>query len=114
MAITNFRSTIWGRLKDLGSAKVVWLCGTIPAVNGTTGKGIAGPGSLYTDITNKTIRMNTGTILNPTWGILATGLEVLAAPPIPGLPGTPTPKFDPKHETKPEQKPTLPGPILKK
>ena len=71
MAITNFRSTIWGRLKDLGSAKVVWLCGTTAAVNGTTGKDIAGPGSLYTDIVGKTIRMNTGTIQNPTWGVLA-------------------------------------------
>ena len=109
MAITNFRSTIWGRLKDLGSAKVVWLCGTIPAVNGTTGKGIAGPGSLYTDITNKTIRMNTGTLLNPTWGILATGLEVLAAPPIPGLPGT----VSPKQETKPEIKPSPLTPVKK-
>jgi hypothetical protein len=82
--ITNFRSTIWGRWKDLANAKVVWLCGTTAAVNGTTGKGIAGPGSLYSDIVGKTIRMNTGTILNPTWGILASdpASDVLTAPPV--------------------------------
>jgi len=106
MAITNFRSTIWGRLKDLGSAKVVWLCGTIPAVNGTTGKGIAGPGSLYTDITNKTIRMNTGTILNPTWGVLAADPAGTLPTRIPDVEPTPPPKPGPIVQTKPTPTPS--------
>lgn len=43
--------------------------------NGTsgTGVGIAGPGSLYIDYTNKTIYQNTGTKASPTWTLLSAG-----------------------------------------
>jgi len=64
--ITNLRNTIWGRLKDLASAKVVQLCAAgVPSAN--TGKNIAGKGSLYTDITAGDIYINKGTILAPSW-----------------------------------------------
>jgi hypothetical protein len=64
--ITNLRTTIWGRLKDLANAKVVQLCAAgVP--NANTGKNIAGKGSLYTDITAGDIYINKGTILAPTW-----------------------------------------------
>lgn len=37
-----------------------------------TGAGYAGPGSIYLDITNKTIRLNEGTKASPTWTTVTT------------------------------------------
>ena len=38
-----------------------------------TGAGYAGPGSIYIDITNKTIRLNENTKASPTWTTVTTG-----------------------------------------
>lgn len=101
--ITEFRSTIWGRLKDMANAKVVQLCGPgVPTAN--TGKRIAGRGSQYTDITAGDIYINKGTHLVPNWAkanvVMATEAQVpgqtpaqtpTQAPPPPNPLPTPVP-----------------------
>ncbi len=49
------------------STDVCILTGAGAPVNGTTGKDFAGPGSSYTDYTNKIVYLNSGTIGTPAW-----------------------------------------------
>lgn len=50
---------------------VVFLVGAGAPTNGVTGADNAGPGSLYINVTNKKIYINTNTKASPTWGELA-------------------------------------------
>ena len=40
--------------------------------SGTTGKGLAGPGSLYIDVTGAKLYINTNTKASPTWTVAGT------------------------------------------
>lgn len=48
---------------------VVWLSGAGAPTNGVAGTGVgeAGPGSFYTDVTNKILYINHGTINDVLW-----------------------------------------------
>lgn len=51
---------------SIGLATVL-ISGAGAPTNGTTGANVAGPGSLYTDITNGVLYINTNTKASPTW-----------------------------------------------
>lgn len=70
-------ASIWGALSDAANNNVFNLVGTGAPTNGTSGTaaGLAGPGSTYTDYTNKKVYVNTNTLASPTWDLLGlTGL----------------------------------------
>lgn len=60
---------MYGMMQDLLNAGILILTGAGAPTNGTsgTGVGIAGPGSLYWDSTNKHWLVNQNTIASPTW-----------------------------------------------
>ena len=64
--------SIWSALNDAANNNVWDLVGTGAPTNGTSGTGanLAGPGSTYTDYTNKIKYMNTNTIASPTWSVM--------------------------------------------
>jgi len=49
---------------------VRWISGTGVPVDGTTGAGDAGKGSLYTNVSTGKIYVNNGTKASPAWGIV--------------------------------------------
>lgn len=65
--ITN--PNIQGALRDAANAGVFLLVNAGAPVNGTsgTGVGLAGPGCLLSDTTNKLLYINTNTMASPTW-----------------------------------------------
>jgi len=67
--ITN--PSIQAALNDAGFSKVFLLVNA-GAPSGTTGVGIAGPGCLLSDTTNKKLYINTGTLAAPTWTVVGT------------------------------------------
>lgn len=73
--------SIQGALRDKANNDVWDLVGTGAPTSGTSGTaaGLAGPGSTYTDYTNKIIYLNTNTKASPTWGAIATiaGVQTL-------------------------------------
>lgn len=64
-----FMKNAWAMLKSWAEHNVIHIAGAGAPVNGTsgTGVGVSGPGSTYTDITNKLIYVNTNTAASPTW-----------------------------------------------
>lgn len=69
-----FMKNVIASQKSLTENGVVEIAGTSAPTNGTsgTGLGIAGPGSLYTDVTNKNVYVNIGTAASPYWFSLQT------------------------------------------
>src|SRR5690348_4133615 len=49
---------------------IIALQGAGAPTDGTTGAGVAGPGSLYVDTANGAIYSNTNTKASPTWSVL--------------------------------------------
>lgn len=68
-----FTPSIQGMLTDMARNGVFPTVGSGAPTNGTTGKNVAGPGSLYIDYTNKLLYMNTGTLASPTWTAISVG-----------------------------------------
>lgn len=62
------------------SNQVVIMNGAGAPVDGTTGDNFAGPGSLYLDITNGVIYIQTSLITTPVWVLVESGNSVLAQP----------------------------------
>jgi len=58
------------RVQQLEMAnQVILFTAAAAPVNGTTGAGTAGPGSLYIDSSGKKLYVNTGTLASPTWTV---------------------------------------------
>ena len=64
---------IFGMLRDLVNNGVYITCGSGAPTNGTTGAGLAGPGSIYIDFANALLYQNTGTLASPTWTAVYSG-----------------------------------------
>ncbi len=65
------QANIWSQLKDLANNLVLNLVGTGRPVNGTTGANLAGPGSIYTNLTTANVHLNTGTFASPVWELIS-------------------------------------------
>jgi len=61
------KGSVWGALRAAAAFGVFHLVGPIVPINGTTGKGVAGKGCLYTNHNTGNLYKNTGTSDNPTW-----------------------------------------------
>lgn len=69
-----FGKNIFYGLHAMGNVDVFMSSGSGAPTNGTsgTGFGVAGPGSVYIDYTNKVMYVNTGTKASPTWSVNGT------------------------------------------
>lgn len=78
--------SIQGALRDAVNNDVWNLVGSGAPTSGTSGTavGLAGPGSTYTDYTNKNVYVNTNTKASPTWVAFAklSGTQTLVSPTI--------------------------------
>jgi len=54
---------------SIGNGALIFTNAGVPT-NGTTGAGIAGIGSLVSDVTNGKLYINTGTLASPTWTVV--------------------------------------------
>ncbi len=70
-ALSPFDELVIAKADIRMSNQVCLLNGAGVPVDGTTGDNFAGPGSIYIDITNQVMYMNTGSISNPVWEALA-------------------------------------------
>lgn len=52
------------------TANVVWMSGAGVPVDGTTGDDVAGPGYLYSDITNGNLYIQTAPVDAPVWKLV--------------------------------------------
>lgn len=68
--ITN--PNIQGALRDAANSGVFVLVNAGTPSNGVTGAGLAGPGCLLSDTTNKKLYINTNTLVSPTWTVVGT------------------------------------------
>lgn len=61
-----------GGTSDIYASDVVDITGAGAPVDGTSGSGagVAGPGSRYTDTTNKNLYINANTKASPTWKLV--------------------------------------------
>lgn len=63
----SFMKNMMASVKSLAENGIMTLAGSGAPVDGTTGAGIAGPMSSYTDVTNSKTYMNIGTLASPVW-----------------------------------------------
>jgi hypothetical protein len=63
---------IWSMIKNWWENDVVSIVGAGAPTDGTSGTGVnlCGPGSQYTDITNKNVYINGNTKASPTWKLV--------------------------------------------
>lgn len=59
-----------GKVELVGNVQIFPNAGA--PTNGVTGAGVAGPGSLCIDTTNKKLYINTGTLASPAWTVTGT------------------------------------------
>lgn len=71
---------------------VAFISGAGAPTNGTSGTGVgyAGPGSIYSDATNKALYLNTNTAASPTWSPLSVGAGGAQAAAVSSTPANPT------------------------
>lgn len=87
------RYAVWEEIKRRVNNNVRFYTGAGTPTNGASGTGVtdAGPGSLYFDITNALVYMNTGTLASPVWSIVGgnlIGAQVLGTIAVADIIGT--------------------------
>jgi hypothetical protein len=75
----------------IGNA-VAFISGAGAPTNGTSGTGVgyAGPGSVYSDVTNKQLYTNTNTAASPTWSALSQANGAKSPAQVSSTPANPT------------------------
>jgi hypothetical protein len=70
--VPRFMKNITAMLKEWVESDLFHLVGAGAPTNGTsgTGVGLSGPGSTYTDSTNKNVYVNVGTKASPQWALM--------------------------------------------
>lgn len=69
-----FMKNMMASVKSKAENGVIDIAGAGAPTNGTTGAGVAGPGSIYTDVTNKQRYRNLGTTASPVWEHVDAGM----------------------------------------
>lgn len=70
-----FNANIWGNLRNNVNQDVWDVCAPGAPVDATTGVGLTGPGSTYTNVTTGDIYVNINTKASPTWSLWNTSTD---------------------------------------